>query len=225
MSASISNLSGDKRIILGDDRFARPPSFMQSGSWQKLRIGLRLCMSDSGANATSSFLHIGICAGTSAIMGDATPAHWFGLELVGNFNVYQRFTSPTRYLCPFISGYNVVNGVQVSGHAASMETVGWQIGATDTNRTLFFLDIAKGSPDYTVSFFRNTGTACTDVDAATFLSLVSSSSPSLTDHSFTTPASWAVNEATEGQFTAVNVSWNHSNPVFKISELAVVRLA
>lgn len=225
MSAIIQNVGGENRIILDISRFARPVAFMVGNSWQKLRVAMRLCMSDTGGSISPCSLYVGICQGTSAIIGDPTAAHWYGVNFVGNFTTFSHSTGPSRYGCAFAGGGNIVNGVLVSSSGADMENDTWQIGATDSNRTCLFVDITKGPVNYTCTYLRNTQNACTDVDSATFLNQALNDPPTIADHSFVPAQAWAVNEATQGQFTAVNISWNRSSPVFKISDIAVVQLA
>lgn len=225
MSAIIENLGGENRIVLDNSRFARPVAFMTGNSWQKIRIAMRLCMSDTGGSVSPCSFYVGICAGTSAIIGDPSAAHWFGVNFVGNFNTFGYATSPNRYQCLFAAGGNIVNGVLVSSSPADMETDQWQIGAGESNRTCLFVDILKGNPNYSCQYFRNTQNACTDVDSATFLNQALNDPPTIADHSFVAAQSWAANDTTQGQFTAVNISWNRTTPVFKISDLAVIQLA
>jgi len=226
--STISTLSGENRIILGAGQFARQPLFMQSSSWTKMRIGMRLCMSDAGADATSCSFHVGICHNNSSIFGDAgaSPQHFIGANFVGNFNTFVRATSPTRYGCSFVAGEEWLNGVLLvgDGGAGDLEPSTWVIGASDTNRTLMFLDITKNVGGWKLNIFRNTSTSVTDVDKATFDSVVTTESAVLTGHSFAGEQTWGhVDETTNGAFNHVNLSWNHNTPVFKISDLTLVK--
>lgn len=106
-----------------------------------------------------------------------------------------------------------------------MEPSTWNIGAGDSNRTLFFVDIIKGPTNWTLTYFRNTNSACTDVSKATFDANVVLPTPSVTDHSFQSGQSWGVNEAANGYMDHVNINWNFTVPVFKISDITIVKLA
>jgi hypothetical protein len=225
--AIISTVGGENRLILGADRIARQPSFMLGTTWQKMRIGMRLCMSDSGANVSPADFIVGVCSGNSSIYGDSgsAPKHFYGISLVGSFATFTRGTSPTRYGCAFSSGICFVNGSLSTSSATNMEPSTWNIGADDSSRTLFFVDITKGNPAWSLTYFRNTNTACTDVDKDTFDAQVILPSPSLTDHSFQSPQSWNVNEAANGYMDHININWNFAIPVFKISDITVVKLA
>jgi hypothetical protein len=230
MSAIISTLGGENRLILDNSRFARQPFFMINSTWQKLRIGMRLCLADSGSDVSSCSLHIGICTGDTNIFGDSgvSPTHFFGANMVGNFNTFVRATGPTRYGCSFGAAEEWGNGVLLigTGGGGDLEPNTWNIGATDSNRTLFFVDIIKGNPDWHIQLFRNTDTACTDVDKATFDAQVVNEVATLAGHSFTPLNDWGImRESTYGVFDHVNINWNHTNPVFKISDLAVVQFA
>jgi len=228
MSAIISSVGGENRLILDSSRFARQPFFMVGQAWQKLRIGMRLCMSDSGGNINPASFNVLACNGDTSIWGDpgAAPHHAVGMNWVGNFATFIRATSPvTQYGCSFSSGSCFVNGVNVSSVGVDMEPSTWCIGATDNNRTVLFVDIQKGPTQWTLSYFRNTDNNCVDVSKATFDAQVVSGNPVIAGHGFQTPGNLLVNEAANGIMDHINVSWNFGVPVFKISDLAVVQLA
>lgn len=203
---------------------------MLNSTWQKLRIGMRICMSDSGADATSCSFHVGICAGNTNIFGDTgvSPAHFFGANFVGNFNTFVRATGPTRYGCSFAAVEEWGNGVLLvgTGGGGDLEPATWNIGAGDSNRTCLFVDIIKGTPNWSVQVFRNTATACTDVDQATFNAQVVNENAVVGGHGFTPVDPWGgVAESTYGVLNYLNIHWNHTTPIFKISDLAVVQFA
>jgi hypothetical protein len=229
--ATIQTVGGENRLIVGSDRFARQPSFMLSTTWTKMRIGLRMCMSDSGASATSCSLHVGISKGNTSIFGDAgsAPAHWIGCNYVGNFNTFVRAASPVvQYGCSFVAGEEWVNGVlQIgTGGSGDMEPSTWVLGATDSNRTCLFVDITKNIGGWVLQYFRNTDTSCPDVSKATFDAQVVTESPTVSGHSLVPAQTWGiVNEATNGYFDHVNLNWNHASPTFKISDITLVKFA
>jgi len=231
---TIQTVSGENRMMLGNDsndRFARQPLFMQSTTWKKLRIGLRLCMADSGGNATSCSLHVGISHGNTSLFGDggSAPSHWIGANYVGNFNTFSRQSSPVvGYGCSFVAGEEWLNGVLLTGNggAGDLEPSTWVIGATDSNRTCLFLDILKADSGWILQYFRNTDTSAPDVSKATFDAQVIVPSPTITGHSLVPAQTWGtVNEATNGYFDHLNINWNHTSPQFKISDITVVKLA
>lgn len=203
---------------------------MLGTTWQKLRIGMRLCMSDSGGDATSCSFHVGICKGSTSIFGDggSAPQHFIGANFVGNFNTFIRATGPTRYGCSFAAAEEWLNGVLLIGNGGSgdLEPGTWQIGATDSNRTLLFLDILKNISGWKVQVFRNTDASVADVSKATFDAQVINESASVPGHGFAPVNTWGtVDEATNGYFDRVNLNWNHDSPAFKISDLTVVQFA
>lgn len=227
MAAIISTLSGENRIVMDACRWARGIDFLSDRSWALVRIGLRYCLADSGANLSSVSLHVGLCSGNTDIFGDggSAPTHFFGINMTGNFGTLARTAGPpARYTANFTAGETWVNGALSAGSPSDMETASQFIGATDTNRTLLFVDIFRRTTNYSCRYFRNTSTAVTDVSKATFDAQVLLTTPTVTNHSFVATQAWACNEATNGYFDHVNLSWVNSSTI-KISDIAVVRLA
>lgn len=224
MAAIISDLSGDKRIILGIDRFVRQPSFMLATNWVKIRIGMRICMSDGGGDLNGCNFWVGVCSGNTSIYGDVSgPAHAFGMSLFGNgFSVLARATAPTRYLSTVSGVTTTVAGVQ-TGAGADCEPATANIFCSDTSRTAYFVDITKGSPNFSATYFRNTSATATDLDKATFDAQVIMAVPTITNHGMSNASVSGVDEATNGYFDHINVYWSRSTTI-KISDLTVVRL-
>jgi len=209
-------------------RFARQPDIMADDAWQKIRVGLRLDMSDSGSSlATNTFnFRVGLCSGTASIYGDAGgPAHGINSRLIPG----TRLTAPIRYLTSFISGELFVAGVKTFS-GGDLETGTAYTGATGTNRTLFFVDFERallGNPtDMGVTVFRCTNASVSDVSQATFASAVVTEAAVVSEHAFTsTQTVTGVDEDTNGVFDHISINWVLSNPTFRISDLEVVRFA
>lgn len=224
----------DKRIQLSNANFARLWSSDVGTGWTTLRIGCRISMTDSGANVTSTpRFAFGICSGTSNIFMDATCTHWLGAITA---NTFRRVSAgPPAY-------YDLANNTGQPFYPATYIGTTLTLGSglyggsyntflfdsTTANRALMFLDITKGSPNFSLKMFSNAAPAgtqtATDVDLATYLTQVSLTSPSLTGHVMSNTQTIAVSEATNGFFNAVNISWDRSSPNIEISDLAVVKL-
>ena len=220
----ISDIGGDKRIILDNGYFGRRATCLGRAGWTRLRIALRFCLSDSGGNVTSTYFGIGLCCGaTFKGASGPQPAHGLYFELYGNSATFTRSTTPTRYEQSFVATTCYKNGVASTYGVADLENSTMYMGANDSLRTVLLCDITRSGTTYTVTQFRNTSTACTDVSQATFDSVARMGEPVLTNHGYNTGTTITVNEPTDGIFDHVNVAWNHDDPVIKISDLKVVR--
>lgn len=229
----------DNRAKLANGNIARLWSSAVGTSWSVIRVGIRLSIEDSGANIISTpRFAFGICSGTSNIFMDATTTHFFGA--VSNGATWQRRTTGTGYSDNSYGvggnpGYTN-NGYCVAKRIGSTLTVGsgfiggdyCRIGWNTTPfRTVQFLEITKGSPNFSIKLFaQNTG-AGTGVDQslASFLSNMELTSPSITNYAFSGTQTMAIDEGTNGSFNAVNVAWDRNSPSIEISDVAVVKFS
>jgi len=96
------------------------------------------------------------------------------------------------------------------------------------NRSVLFLDITKGDPNFTlqVKLFAGYGYGSSeDVSIEEFLTQLPLSSPALIGHYTTASVDIAVDEAADGFFNAVNISWDRTSPAIEVSDVKVVQLA
>jgi len=215
----------DKRIRLTNSNAARLWSADVGTSWSKIRIGCRIGIEDTGAGLTSTpRFAFGICSGTSNIYMDATTTHWCGI--LTNAATWSRFTGPTFYQI-------AAGGLVVAKRIGSTLTTGSGIGdysnwhdCAAATRKALFLDITKGSPNFTFNLFYEHGAfSSVDVSLATLLAQLPLSSPAITDHESSSNVTLAIDEATNGYFNAVNFAWDRTSPAIEISDMAVVKLA
>lgn len=220
----------DKRIVLMNSQFGRAHGV---GTWTKLRIGLRMIMNNTGANITGTpRFYVGLCSGTTNMIMDATTNNWCGVATAsatweytaGPPKVYTGSGSVVLRAAKRVGSTYTENATQLNDQGA------WavQADATLANRFLHFIDITKGSPNYTfdAAFMRtNTGTLL-DSSLATFLSQVVLDPPNAQGGhtAANTPLTLAVDES-GGTFTHVNIGWNQATPTIEICDLAVVKLA
>lgn len=214
----------DKRIVLQNSNFARP--FTIPLGWTKLRFGVRLSMTDSGANVTSTpRLAIGLCSGNTNLFLDATTTHFLGF--IWNAATW------TRQVGPPVSYYPGAGAVCLAKRIGTTNTIVGTPGenpliydATTANRNAVYCDITKGSPNFTGKLFIRTVAAASDVDLNTFLTQSELASPTITNHSVLTGVSTiAIDEAANGTLDHVCVAWDRSTPQIEISDLVVVKLA
>jgi hypothetical protein len=200
----------------------RRVTLLDSHAWEKVRIGLRFCTSDSGGNINPASLRVGLSVGASFHgMAAPNPVHAANFSISGTSATWTRSTAPTRYNSAFCAGEGWINGVLINGSVADIESGTGIYGAGDSNRTLLFCEFTKGTPSWSMRYFRNQGGAVTDVSAATFAAQVRLDDPVLVDHAWNTGSTMPVSEATNGYFTHAFVSWTGASCTIKISDFAV----
>ena len=218
----------DQRIILSKSSWVRPHGLT---GWTKLRIGIRWCMRDSGAEinnpAQAGFqplFSVGLCSGSANIFGDASVQHWVGVKTTGTS--WPRIAGPpTGYqLFPTQSGKTVgttftlaTNWLSATGYILSDVAGG--------NRGCWLVDITKGSPNYTIGGYARANGNAGDISLATFQTEAAIDVPTLAEHSVVNVASVAVDEGTNGTLDHVCFHWNRETPEIEISDHGVWPLA
>jgi hypothetical protein len=144
----------------------------------------------------------------------------------------------------FIGAGNVVggsyNGAQFDMTLAAMKKVGTtttigtsilrtflQAGTTNTsaNQDMIFVDILKGSPNYSVFMFGpNINGGFTGCTSAQFFTQVIAATPSFGQHAYTGAVTIPFDESA-GPLNAVSVWWGDTAVVCEINDMAVVLLA
>lgn len=223
LSRTISSVV-DKRIVLANSQFARPFSI---ASWTKLRIGLRLIMNNTGATITTPRLFVGLSAGSTNLIMDATTDNWCGVATQGSWSYYAGGfpAAPVEYY-----GYNMratkrVGSTLTDNTSSITGDASLPADATTADRTVIFVDITRGSPNYTfqVQKYRNVDAASVDVSLATFLAKVEEATPTISSHGAGTAKTLAVDES-GGAFDHVNIGWDKASPTIEICDLAIVKL-
>lgn len=225
----------DNRVVLQNSQDARPLPF--GSSWTRLRIGVRLHMrqysevgniTGLGINGTPPRFAFGLVSGTTNLFGDASTTHFIGVRW--NATTWT-LTGSNRFL---VSNGSVIPikkvGTTVTSGSAFFPTSQWGIGAgaesNAADRTVLFLDITKGSPNYTLQLFGwiNTGVAPVDVSFANFKEQMILSAPSISGHAMSDTQDIAITEL-DGAFNAVTFSWNQTLPQIEIEDIALKRFA
>ncbi|MCL4181225.1 MAG: hypothetical protein KJ072_26210 [Verrucomicrobia bacterium] len=175
---------------------------------------------------------VGVCSGVAAPYnnGSGSTTHFFGF--------YENAATLTRYAA---AGANPAYYRGALNTGASLRRVGTTNAAyggplhyawylMTGNRTLCFLDIRKNtSPTaWEVMLHCKSGVDNHDVTYADFINCATLDTFNFQSHSeygWRSSVSATPNEATNGYFDAVNISWDRSNPKVEISDLAIVRFA
>ena len=220
MANTIVDLSGDLAIQMSAGQFARmplPPMFV---GWSRIRVCLFGEFSDSGASvAGTPRFGVGICSGTSNIPGDATVTNFVG-SLTTSGSGWTRTTSTTRYFL------NQVKPVKYINTTLTLSAGSFTAGAMSANGSpcMWFTDITKGSPNYSVTIFTQSGTSPGGVTLTDFNNQSIASTPAATNHTYNGPQTIATDE-TAGAFNAACVWFDQLTPVLRIRAFKVVRFA
>lgn len=208
--------SADNCIVMQGSQWGRQHGY--GDNWSVLRIGVLFSMVDAGT-FSGPFFRLGLCHGTVNMPGDATTDNSYGAEFSGSW-------SRGTY------GYNMANAAFTrvgTTKVLSVTNVSPRIAFQGVSRYVLFMDITKGSPNYTFSYWYHSGNGAGDVTPTSFLNFVNvpSTMLSLADQTYANPTgtSLAVDAATNGVLDTVYCSWNLLYPTIWISALAVARMA
>lgn len=211
----------DKRIVVSNGTWVRPIPF--GTTWSQLRFGIRVHMRDSGANLTGTPRFVmGVCSGSSNIYGDATTTNFAGIRtnnatwtrVATDYSVTTNAFAPTKRIGSTITDGTLLNTTLRFNNGAAAATA---------DRGVFFVDINKGSPNYTFDIFR-AGTSVADISRTVFLEQMEIAAPAITNYTSVTTAAFAVDE-TAGNFDHISFFWDRTTPEMEICDIAVARLA
>lgn len=218
MANTITDISGDLRTRMTNARFARVPIPSIFTGWTTLRVACYLLPNSSGANITGTpRFGVGLCAGSTNILGDTTTDHFAGALSTGATWTFA--AAPARYAMGTVQpstriGTTIVSGTTLASPILHTTALG-----------LFFVDITVGSPNYSLRLFACTNNAAPTPTLADFLAQSVAGTPAFTGHVFAAAQTVAVDEATNGTFDHACVWWNQTNPTMDIAAWRVYRVA
>jgi len=219
--ASIITTQGDtsggteKDIIMSNCSFGRQVSL--PAGWSKVRVGTRMWITNfgSGPAGTPQFA-FGLCSGTTNLVGDASTTYFVGVS-----------TNTATWGYTGTNSYNVINLVPTTKSGSSFIFGGniatdWHSPYTGSLPMLFFVDITKGTPNYTFNVFSMiSANPSSYVSSATFQSDMPLTSPSLANHGFGSAQTLAVNETLSGSLNCISAYWNRSDFNVYLMDIAV----
>jgi len=217
-TSTIQTFHSLNSIQMLNDVWARPITL--PGGWSKIRFGLLINLAvNAVVNLTSDpRWAVGFCHGTSNVYGDASCDHFVGGRPNQSSWVYPGGPS---LVCDFF-GYKCV-GTTETASSAIFGSNGLNVytqTSSSTSRQLWFVDVTKGSPNYTINMWGSSGYA--DNAVSDFLTNLPLASPSATAGA---PQTLAVNEGTDGVLNAVSTWWNRADYVMNICAHGVALLA
>lgn len=222
----------DKRVVLTASEIRR--KMAMGTTWTKLRIGLRLVVPASETIADNPVFAFGLCTNGARDGFGNTTLNFIGARMSGaSFNYT---AGPPAYLTASAAGAMLackrVNGVTTDGSAVSSAAT-MLVAEPTTNRSCLFLEITKGSPNWTVQLGAPTTAAGVQADISLALFQVQMDWPQWSATSITswvsgynigTARTLAFDE-TAGAIDTVDVCWKVPSPGLEVCDVAVKKLA
>ena len=239
IGARTFNLIEDKYLTLANEEYLRPLSL--GNNWTKLRLGAMLAITpDAANNLTNCSLLLGVASAASPFANTTgystgTTKNYVGLDIVpdggggsgpGLFTYYATGGNP-YFSATYAAARRRVVTTDTFASVAMNHAVATHTG-TIQRRTPVYVDITKGSPNYTLKLYTATSVqAQADFAPADFLNgLEQSGTPVL--GSVTLSASSAISIAcdeTAGGFDTVSLFWNRASFPLEVYILAAFRMA
>lgn len=231
------------RLQLGHEEFLRP--LPMGTNWQSLRIGIRFCANDAArqsfvSSTSQGFgcaLALGVCQGTTTRYLNDTVTDWIGGGYVGTtpggggyFNGQGAYTVGTPgYWTMNLARPNAVRKTGASITTATESSVQWFLtgsggGGAYNGQFLsgLYVDIAKGSPNYTFTIYYCNTAANAQVNltnAAFLTNMETTGTPSNTS----TSSAKTIAYSGAGLFDTLSIVNNRSWPHIEVDGIAVVR--
>lgn len=216
--------NNDKRAEFSNGKLGRPISI--PSNWGVVRVGIRIDMTNTGANLAGPQLNLGLGHGTTNMIGDATTDHFVGLQVIDQWDYFAG--PPHHYNQHFGNRTYATKRVGVTltqtTSLVTFQAIGCGAALGEANRTALMLTITKGSPNYQLQVLWCTS-ASADLSKTIFDTQMIAPTPTITNHATGAAASLAVNEAVDGTLDTVQVYWSYATALFEVSDLAVAVLS
>lgn len=196
------------------------------GTWNVVRVGVLWAVRQDSLGSISPSFALGLCSGTSNVYGDATTTHFVGVTSsggtwdydggAGNGFGYNGIIRPSKKV-----GVTQSNGTNlVTNHAIYFRTD----SATNLRRVTF-VEITKGSPNYSFKLFYSNDGALNDYSVTNLKTVMETTSPSLTNHLFSSAQTLAVDEGADGTLNAAQFYWNLSTSNLEADAFMVAKIS
>lgn len=190
------------------------------GVWNVVRVGLLWSIRQDVNGTIAPEFAFGLCAGTAAVYGDASVTHFVGVTSSGNWEINgNNFLINTDILPSKKVGVTLTTGTALSTtHVINAQIV-------NNYRTVTFVEITKGSPNYSFKLFhRNLDTAA-DYNVTNLTTVMESGAPALANHVFTGAQTLAVDEGVDGTLTAAQFYWNLTTSNAEIDAIQISKIS
>ncbi len=235
MASIISNsfanaLSPDKGLSLANEEYVRKMSI--GSNWNMLRIGVQCSwVTDCTVSLSGAAFVIGVCSGVTNTYSQGTTTNFVGANLCGQTatgNITANF-NPPWYLT--VSGACFLRRVASSTTVTGGTTFGTIFNGTAlTKRSIYYLDITKGSPNYTMKLWGTqdgVSFGSTEGTTAGFLGAISVATPAPAGSSalISIASSAVACDETAGGFDSVSIFWNKTTYAVDICYLQLFRFS
>jgi hypothetical protein len=221
----------DIALQLGQEEWVRTLAI--GSSWNYIRIGVLVQMTGTATTSGTSFA-IGMCAGTALPFGNASCQNFVGVNFPGNFGYFANAPYPywglgntNAFACKKL-------GSSITSAATNLpDSIGmsFQTAGGTARRGILFVDIIKGSPNYTIGLMASS-TAYANVDFTVANLLYGMTQPFANNWTcgggqiyYGNNAQTLACDETAGGFDTVDIYCNCLNNPFNIYEIAVEKLA
>lgn len=226
----------DIALQLGNEEWVRTLAI--GSTWTHVRIGLLYQITGTATTAGGTGFAVGMCSGSTAPFNGASTTNFVGIECVtalgfvaNSGNPYYQFASGNLFACKKVVA-TITTAATNLGDSVDMG-VPTAAGST-LRRGLLYVDITKGSPNYTIGISAASGMGSTssgshDFTVAELLSGMTQPFGSMTVGGFLLSngngAQALACDETAGGFDTVDIYSNELNNPFNLYEVAVEKLA
>lgn len=218
-STNVITRFSDKRFSLASGYLTRELDIV--GEWSRIRIGILVQLNGAATIPGISFF-LGLCSGINDGYGGIVhPVHAVGAAVGPTTGTTWTFSGITFTGLSLFAHTNV-NGTRAFGGVNLAAPVIYD--TTSLVRSLMFLDITKGTPNYTFQMFSRTA-AGVDATETDFVTQMQAAVPAFAGHATAASQVLAVNETTNGNLDCFNIQWGHSQSPLEISALGVYVVA
>lgn len=220
--------TADYRAKMRNSNFVR--SIPIGTNWTSIRVGMRYCFYSEGTLGPYTLIGfprviVGMNSGKAKPVWNS-PDHFAGLvSSSGNWTWTAASAGNYAYFTTQMQpGVRIGNSFTLS--SGTFGTSALPTDPTQPNRRVMFVDITKGTPNWTFyGFYGRVGqhSSAIDVTLLQFQQVMANvqSTPSLSDHTYNGPVTMAVDEATNGYLDTPCWAWGQIEPWLEICDVGV----
>lgn len=217
MSAELITYGADRRCVLGAAEAIRSPIY--TNTWTKIRIGLQLSFDAVAASISGNpLIAFGVCNGSSNVLITPTSDHVIGFRSMSNLT---HNAGPPAY---FTGASTPDFFKRVGSTVTTVSNAGTMFYSNATSiRSGLFLEITKGSPNYSFAWGSpNTAGATqsdlTDTEFLAMMQLATFNTAGISgikaNYTVYSTSVLAVNEGTDGALDHIFVYWERTSHKF-----------
>lgn len=208
--------------IDGSDKQLIVRSISLPAAWSQVRVGVLWCMNEAAGGTYTGDIQLGLCSGTTNCYGDATTTHYVG---AGTDGAQTWGKTGNYYWTGAIYPVKRVNTTTTKGTVLNAGGTILYSTATFPLWRFFYVDITKGSPNYSFRAW-----CCTSLNSSNFITkttfqlLIDDPVPSLSYHTYVAAQTLAVDEGVDGTLNAVMLYHDAACKIV-VGDIAAVVLA